>query len=135
MSLAVTFPDFSANRDVAVGRPFVCTLRIGDLGPTWVHASGDLDVTGAPRLAEALRLTRTTQRLVVLDLRDLSSIDLHGVHVIVVAGERARRAGPRLMVVRGRPAVDRMFARSGAAVLIDVVDLDAAETLNLSAID
>jgi len=135
MSLAVAFPDFSANRNSACVPPFACTLRFGDLGPTWVHVSGDLNVRSAPRLAEALRLTRATPRLVVLDLRALRSIDLHGVHVIVVAGERARRAGPRLMVVRGRPAVDRMFARSGAAVLIDVVDLDAAETLNLSAID
>jgi anti-anti-sigma factor len=135
MSLAVAFPDFSADRDRPVGHPFSCTLRIGDLGPTWVQVAGDLNATSAPRLAEALRLTRASSRLVVLDLRGLRSTDLEGVHVIVVAADRARRVGPRLMVVRGRPSVDRMFARSGASNFVDVVDLDRPESLNLRAID
>jgi anti-anti-sigma regulatory factor len=68
----------------------------------------------------------------VLDLRELSSTDLDGVHVIVAAATRFRRTGPRLMVVRGSEAVDRMFARSGAGSLVDIVDLDPPEPASWS---
>jgi anti-anti-sigma factor len=60
----------------------------------------------------------------VLDLRELSFVDRSGVHAVVSAGMRARRAGRRLVLLRGRPLVDRMFTLTGNADQLEIVDLD-----------
>jgi anti-anti-sigma factor len=127
MSLTVAFPDFSADRKHRGARSFVCTLQAGDVGPAWVHVAGDLDVSSAPRLARALRHTDSPPHMVVLDLRDLSSLDSAGVAVIVDASTRARRAEHRLMLIRGIPQVDRMLALSGACDALEIVDLEPPE--------
>jgi anti-sigma B factor antagonist len=127
MSLTVAFPDFSANREHGVGQAFVCTLQAGDVGPAWVHVAGDLDISSAPRLERALRHTDTPSRPIVLDLRKLTSMDSSGVTVIVDASTRARRSRRRLIVVRGPSHIDRMFARSGALDVLEIVDLDRSE--------
>ena len=124
MSLTVAFPDFSAGRERGVAQTFVCTLQAGDVGPSWVHVAGDLDIGSAPRLAQALRHTDALPRLVVLDLRELRSIDSCGVHVILEASTQARRAKRRLILIRGPGQVDRVLALHGAHDLLEIVDLD-----------
>jgi hypothetical protein len=47
--------------------------------------------------------------LVLLDLRELMSMDRAGVQTIVEASLSARRLGRRLVLLRGVPDVDRMF--------------------------
>jgi anti-anti-sigma regulatory factor len=51
----------------------------------------------------------------VLDLRDLAFMDSSGVHAIVDASVRSRRAGRRMLLLRGRPGVDRVFTLTGSA--------------------
>jgi anti-anti-sigma factor len=96
----------------------------GNSGPdaAWVHLTGELDVATTPRLESALREPRLQARLVVLDLRELAFIDSSGVHAIVDASIRARRAGHRMLLLRGRPGVDRVFTLTGSSP--DVVDGD-----------
>jgi anti-anti-sigma factor len=127
MSLTVAFPDFAANREHRGAHSFVCTLYDSDAGPTWVHVAGALGASSAARLAQALRQTRRPPRLVVLDLRELTSIDASGVDVIVDASARAQRAGCQLTLIRGPSEVDRMFTASRGAELMKIIDLDPFE--------
>ena len=67
-------------------------------------------------------------RRLVLDLRGVAFIDCCWVHVIVNASIRARQPGRRLVVVRGRSLVDRVFVLSGTAAALEIIDLNAAES-------
>ena len=51
-------------------------------------------------------------RLVALDLRDVAFMDCSGVHMIVDATLHIRRTGRRLVLLRGPPSVDRVFAQT-----------------------
>jgi anti-anti-sigma factor len=66
----------------------------------WVRVAGRLDLATVPQLVRTLRETQLSARLVVLDLRELQSMDSSGVHVIVNACIRARRLGGRLVLLR-----------------------------------
>jgi hypothetical protein len=80
MSPTVAFPDFSAHREHGVGQRFACMLQVGDVGPAWVHVAGDLDISSAPRLEQALRHTDTTPprsgSVDVLEIVDLDAFEL-----------------------------------------------------------
>jgi anti-anti-sigma factor len=58
----------------------------------------------------------------VLDLRGVTFIDSSGVHAIVDAGARIGQLGHRLLVLRGGPDIDRVFALTGSSA--DLVDVD-----------
>lgn len=75
-----------------------------------VRVAGELDIATAPQLGMALAGALSHEHVVVLDLRDVIFIDIFGVHAVVDAGVRAREGGRRLEVLRGRAAVDRIFA-------------------------
>jgi anti-anti-sigma factor len=67
---------------------------------------------------------RLQARLVVLDLRQLSFISRAGVRAVVSASIRMRRAGRRLVLLRGPPLVDRMLAFAANADQLEIGDLD-----------
>jgi anti-sigma B factor antagonist len=120
----VLTPDSIACR-AATLRPFVCSSTGGGLDAAWVHVAGVLDIATSPQLARAL--LEATARLVVLDLRDLAFMDCAGVHTIVAASVNARCDGRRLILLRGNPNVDRVFALTGTADDVEVGDLDPLE--------
>ena len=69
-----------------------------------VAFSGEVDLNSAPELHRRLREAEAdagTATLVV-DLRDVTLLDSTGIGELVRAQQRARRAGRRLVVVRGR---------------------------------
>jgi anti-anti-sigma factor len=101
---------------------FECSWTNGGLEAAWVHLAGELDIATTPQLERALHEPELQARLVVLDLRELAFLDTSGVHAIVDASIRARQAGHRLLLLRGRPGVDRVFTltRSSAAVNGDI---------------
>jgi anti-sigma B factor antagonist len=123
MFSTVAFPDVSADRT----HPFACTLETGDVGPAVVRVAGELDLSTASWLEQALRRAESRAQLVVLDLRQLTFMDSCGAHLIVDASTRARRAKCRLMLVRGPAQVDRLFSLCGASDVLEIVDLDPAE--------
>jgi anti-sigma B factor antagonist len=86
-----------------------------------------LDIASAPRLERTLRRAGQNASLVVLDLRGLTFIDSSGAHVIVSAAARAKRAGHRLMLIRGPAQIDRLLALTGDADVLDIRDLDSVE--------
>jgi anti-sigma B factor antagonist len=117
----VSTPESIACR-AATLRPFVCSSTGGGLDAAWVHVAGALDIATSPQLDRALR--EESARLVVLDLRDLAFIDSAGVHTILEASAVARRDGRRLILLRGTPNVDRLFALTGSDAEVEIGDLD-----------
>jgi len=63
----------------------------------------------------------------VLDLREVVFVDCFGVNVIVRESTRFQAAGGRLVIVRGRSEVDRVFALTKSALVLEIVDLSQAE--------
>jgi anti-sigma B factor antagonist len=103
---------------------FACTATHGGLDAAWVYVAGELDIATTPELERTLRESQQLAHLTVLDLRDLAFIDCAGVHTIVKASLRARKAGCRLVLVRGRPDIYRMFRLTGSTAQVDIGDLE-----------
>jgi anti-anti-sigma factor len=108
-------------------RPFLCTQTEGGLDAAWVYVAGELDLASVPQLVQTLREAQMQARLVVLDLRELALIDGAGVQAVADASIRARKAGRRLIVLRGSVDIDRLFTLSGHAGVVEIGDLDSAE--------
>ena len=108
------------------GPTFDCTLSDGGFDTAWLHVAGDLDLATAPLLEQALRRAETWPR-VVLDLRELEFTDCSGMSVILQAGNRATQMGRQLVIVRGRPQVDRVLTLTGVSEVVEVVDLSLVQ--------
>ena len=106
---------------------FACTATHGGLDAAWVYVAGELDSVTAPQLARTLHESEQVAHLTVLDLRKLTSMDLASVHTIVAASLHARKAGRRLVLVRGRPDIYRMFTLSGSSAHVDIGDLEPVQ--------
>lgn len=65
--------------------------------------------------------------MVVLDLRELTFMDSSGVHAVVDANLRARKAGRRLVVMHVAPQVRGMFAQAGSSGDVEIADLHLVE--------
>jgi anti-sigma B factor antagonist len=122
-------PDLSIGRSVVATPPFGVSLRDGGPDAVWVRVVGELDVATAPRLAQTLRSAELCARRLVLDLRELAFMDCGGMRVIVNASVRARKAGRRLVIVRGPSAVDRVFTLTGTAAALEIIDRYAGDPL------
>lgn len=109
--------------------PFRCTCSPGRLGAAWFHLAGDLDLAGAPTLAEQLREAQSSSYMVVVDLRELDFIDCAGLAVLVAADAQARRTKRSLVLVRGGGQVGRMLDLTGMHEELEVVDLRALQTV------
>ncbi len=119
MPLKLVHPDWLPRRT----RAFVCSVEDRGSDVAAVHLAGELRAVTANELARTLRRAERGARLIVVDLRQLTFIDPCGVHVIVAAGIRARRAGRRLIVVREPGPIDP----SALSTAPDVVDLQAGQ--------
>ena len=114
----------SAGSPAPSAEAFVCTWREGWQHAAWVHVTGKLGPLGGPVLERTLRRAEHDARVVILDLRELTFIDISGVQIVVFADIRARRAGRRLLVARGPVQVDGVFALTGASEILHIGDLD-----------
>ena len=112
--------------DQTLSRPpvFGCAVTHGGLDAAWVNVVGELDITTAPQLERTLRESLQLAHLTVLDLRELDFMDCAGLHTIVVASLQARKAGQRLVIVRGRPDIYRLFTLTGSLAEVDIGDLE-----------
>jgi anti-anti-sigma factor len=118
--------------DPLLARPpvFACSATHGGLDAAWVNVTGELDITTAPELERTLYDSQQLAHLTVLDLRELTFMDCAGVHAIVKASLRARKDGCRLLIVRGRPDIYRMFTLTGCSGAVDIGDLDPVHPPN-----
>jgi anti-anti-sigma factor len=104
---------------------FSCSWTLGGLDAGWVHLAGELDASTSSQLDRTLREPRLQTHLVVLDLRNLRFMDSSGVHIIVGASIRARKAGRRLVLVNGSPNVIDMFTLTGSAGDVEIAEISA----------
>src|SRR3954453_12715968 len=82
-----------------------------DAGAVLIALRGELDLAHAYTFDEELRRIEASHpSCVVLDLRELAFLDSCGLARLLAARRRARRAGHRLLLVRGPAAVQRVFA-------------------------
>src|SRR5688500_7369593 len=77
-----------------------------------VALTGELDVSGSALLEAELERVAADHdpARVVLDLSELEFMDSTGLRLVVLADSRSREAGRRLVLVRGAPDVQRVFA-------------------------
>jgi len=122
MSLELAFPASDAARGHALPPPFACSCTNGGMDAARVYVGGELDIATTPQLERTL--SQSQARLVVLDLRELAFIDSSGLHAIIDAGIRARRAGRRLVLVRVPANVDRMLTVTGSSHQLEIGDVD-----------
>jgi anti-anti-sigma factor len=92
-----------------------------------VTVEGELDLASAPTLELELdRLEWRPPRLLLMDLRGLTFMDVAGIRVLLAAHERAERRGHELAIVRGAPIVERLMQLLGLDSVLDLID-DPAE--------
>ena len=89
---------------------FVVTIEWLAGGVPVVSVIGDLDLTTASTLEETLlTLPDHGAEAVIVDLSCCSSIDLRGLHVLLVAQERLDCSHQPLVLVCGDPKLRRVF--------------------------
>jgi anti-anti-sigma factor len=86
-----------------------------------IRLAGELDLSGREIADDALRAVDGASE-VVLDLSELEFIDSMGIHFVVLAYERAQRAGYTLTIVPGGPQVTRVFSLVGLDGVLPFAD-------------
>jgi len=84
-----------------------------------VTLRGELDLSTAPALADALREANSE---IVVDLAALEFIDASGLQVFAGAEVQAERHGDRLVVIHASPLAQRMFRVTGLDHLLSGSD-------------
>jgi anti-sigma B factor antagonist len=91
-------------------RGFGLTIEPLAGGAVRVALRGELDLEHAYTFDEEMkRVEAARPSCLVLDLRGLSFLDSCGLARLLAARQRARREQRRLLLVRGTPAVQRLF--------------------------
>jgi anti-sigma B factor antagonist len=108
-------------------RPHPFEVSVDDLGRvTVVRVQGEVDAATAPRVGEAVNRLLGRKKRVVLDLRDVDFMDLHGLGVLLRATRRARGDGGSIAIARPSSAVRRLIelvhAENELRVLADGTD-------------
>jgi anti-anti-sigma factor len=120
--------------------PFACAWSGDEPQPGVMSVGGELDIESAPQLTGAFRdavppasasasassVVVDVRDLIVLDLADLTFMDVLGLHAIIDATARAQRLGRRLVLLCGPPAVQRVFTLTGTAAAVEFHDRPAA---------
>ncbi len=75
-----------------------------------MRVQGEVDAATAPRMGETVNRLLGRGRHVVLDLRDVDFMDLHGLAVVIRATRSARVDGGSFAVARPAPCVERLIA-------------------------
>jgi anti-sigma B factor antagonist len=92
-------------------RPHPFDVTVDDLGRVAVvRVQGEVDAATAPRMGETVNRLLSKQRRVVLDLRNVDFMDLHGLAVVMRATRRARADGGSFAIARPAPCVRRLVA-------------------------
>jgi len=75
-----------------------------------VRVQGEVDAATAPRMGETVNRLLARGERVVLDLRHVDFMDLHGLAVLMRATRRARAEGGSFAIARPAPCVRRLVA-------------------------
>jgi anti-anti-sigma factor len=90
--------------------------------------SGELDLASTEELEGMLKqLESGDPPLLLLDLRELEFMDSTGLRAVIAADARAQDRGARLVIVRAREEVDRVFRLTRMDEHLELVDEPPAE--------
>jgi anti-anti-sigma factor len=104
-------------------RGLALTIEQLDDNAVKIALRGELDLEYAYTFDEELRRVEGMEPACIwLDLRELTFIDSSGLGRLVAARRRARRAGRRLVLVRGSAAVQRLFALTAVDEAFEIVN-------------
>jgi anti-anti-sigma factor len=92
-----------------------------EAGRLVVAPAGDLDISVVDRMRHVLA-ERAPGEALELDLSRLEFLDTSGLQLIVEAHREARRDGYPLTLVRGAPAVQRVFEIAGLDRVLPFAD-------------
>jgi anti-sigma B factor antagonist len=100
-------------------------------GAVRIALRGELDLNHAYSFDEELRAVEGGRPpCIVLDLRELTFMDSCGLGRLLAARRRARRAGRRLVLVRGGRAISALLAMTGMDEAFEIVgDIPASLAL------
>jgi anti-anti-sigma factor len=88
-----------------------------------LRLTGELDMAGVDQLERLLATDQADGAATfVVDLRELTFIDSSGLRALIMADQRVRAAGGRLVVVRGSGRVNEVLEMTGIAKRIELVD-------------
>ena len=85
-----------------------------------LRLTGELDMAGIERFERLL--TGSGPATFVLDMRGLTFIDSSGLRALIMADERVRADGGRIIVVRGPDRVNDVLEVTGVAKRLELVD-------------
>jgi anti-anti-sigma factor len=109
-------------RPASAMSPFEITIEEGE-GKTRLALAGELDIASAPQFEEGLEKAEANgPAVLLLDLRKVEFMDSTGLRAVIAADERARSEGRRLVIVRGTPAVERVFSVTQLDQRLEIVD-------------
>jgi anti-anti-sigma factor len=101
---------------------FGLVSKLAGSGTVMISLRGELDFEHAYVFDEELRSVEAAEpSSIILDLRRLDFIDSCGVGRLLAARHRAARTGRRLVLLRGSPTVQRVFALCGLADAFEIV--------------
>ena len=108
-------------------RGLALTIEQLEYGAVRVGLRGELDMEHAYTFDEELRRVEALEPpCICIDLRELSFLDSTGLSRIVAARRRARKAGRRLVLVRGTAAVQRVFQLTALDEAFEIVNAPEA---------
>jgi anti-anti-sigma factor len=91
-------------------RPHPFDVSVDDLGRVKVvRVQGEVDAATAPRVGETVNRLLSKRQRVVLDLRHVDFMDLHGLAVMMRATRRVRAEGGSFAIARPAPCVRRLI--------------------------
>jgi anti-sigma B factor antagonist len=99
-------------------------IDVSDSGGTrLVRLAGEFDLAGIDQFEQSLFADQTSKAATfVLDMRALTFIDSSGLRAVVMADQRVRADGGRLIAVRGPAQVNDVLEVTGVARHIELVD-------------
>jgi anti-sigma B factor antagonist len=102
-------------------------------GAVRIALRGELDLNHAYSFDEELRLVEVGRPpCIILDLRELTFMDSCGLGRLLAARRRARRAGRRLVLVRGTRTIQSLLSMTGLEEVFEIVG-DVPPALRLAA--
>jgi len=100
---------------------------LGNGNSVRIGLKGELDLEHAYTFDEELRRAEArAPDCICLDLRELSFLDSCGLARLVAARRRARKAGHRLVLVRGSAAVQRLFQLTAVDEAFEIINAPEA---------
>ena len=103
------------------------TVQHPDFDTVQVTVCGSLDLVRAYDFDDEIRrIERTAPGRLLIDLRELDFLDTTGLSRLLAVRRRCRRAGRRLVLVRGSRGVQQLFAATSMEEQFELVG-DPAE--------